>query len=137
MAEGPDEVRERVKRNENPTPEEVEELRRQAQSDDEVEAARANIELTRTEMTETVDAIQEKLGPQNVKEQVTAQAREVARGAGSELLEAVRNNPVPVAIGGMVVVGLVVLARGLQGGGRRGSTGGVVIDLRRGEVRGA
>jgi hypothetical protein len=44
VAEKPDEVRERVELNENPTPDELEGLRRRSQSEDEVEAARANIE---------------------------------------------------------------------------------------------
>ena len=63
MAERPDEVREQAVRNDTPTGEETQELRRASQSDDEVAAARADIELTRAEMTETVDALQEKIAP--------------------------------------------------------------------------
>ncbi len=135
MAEGPDEIRWRVAREQNPTPEEVEELKRRAQSGDEVEATRAQIELTRTEMTETVDALQEKLDPETLKEQARTRATDAARNAGSQFVETLRQNPMPVAIiGGLL--GLAILGRLLSGGGeeRRGSDT-VVFDLRRGRIR--
>ncbi len=136
MAEGPDEIRERAIRDQNPTPEEVEELKRRAQSNDEVEATRAQIELTRLEMSETVDDLQDRLDPETLKEQARTRAKETARDAGSQFVETLRQNPVPVAIiGGLF--GLVILGRLLSGGGgeeRRGS-GTVVFDLRRGRIR--
>ena len=127
MAEGPDELRERVIRDQNPTPDEVEELKRRAQSDDEVEATRAQIELTRVEMTETVDAIQERLDPESLKERAKVQARDTVRSTGSDVLEKIRQNPIPVTVVGGLL-GLL-LARRLW---RRDSYTTTVIDLRRG-----
>ena len=133
MAEGSDEIRERVAREQNPTPDEVEELKRRAQSSDEVEATRAQIELTRTEMTETVDALQEKLDPETLKEQARTRATDAARNAGSQFVEALRQNPVPVAIiGGLL--GLAILGRILSGGEERRGSKTVAFDLRRGRV---
>ena len=135
MAEGPDELREQVARDQNPTPDEVEELKRRAQSNDEVEATRAQIELTRLEMSETVDDLQDRLDPETLKEQARTRATDAARNAGSQFVETLRQNPVPVAIiGGLL--GLAILGRMLSGGGeeRRGSDT-VVFDLRRGRIR--
>ena len=138
MAQGPDEVRDRSPQEEEQegppetTPAASEETKERARQGDEVAASRAEVEQTRAEMAETIDAVQEKLEPRNLKEQATT----VARGTASELLEAIRNNPTPVAIGGLALLGLLVLARGLPGQGRRGSTE-VVFDLRRGKVRGS
>lgn len=136
MAEGPDEIRERVMRDQNPTSDEMDELKRRAQSNDEVEATRAQIELTRLEMGETVDELQEKIEPEKLKEQARARAMDAARNAGSDFVESLRQNPVPVAvIGGLL--GLLILSRLLSGGGgeRRGSADTVVFNLRRGRAR--
>jgi hypothetical protein len=125
MAQGSDEVRDPQS-----TPAASEERKERARQGDEVAASRAQVEQTRAEMGETIDAIQEKLEPRNLKQQATT----AARGTASELLEAVRNNPAPVAIAGVALVGLLVLARGLLGQGRHSTE--VVFDLRRGKVRG-
>ncbi len=98
MAERPDEIRDRAMRDQNPTPDEVEELKRRAQSNDEVEATRAQIELTRIEMSETVDTLQGRLDPETLKGQARTQAKDAARNAGSGLVETLKQNPVPVAI---------------------------------------
>ena len=79
MAERPDEVREQVVRNDNLTGEETQELRRASQGDDEVKAARADVELTRAEMGETVDALQEKIDPDRLKEEAKERARDTVR----------------------------------------------------------
>ena len=113
----------------------MEELKRRAQSNDEVEATRAQIELTRLEMSETVDDLQDRLDPETLKEQARTRATDAARNAGSQFVETLRQNPVPVAIiGGLL--GLAILGRMLSGGGeeRRGSDT-VVFDLRRGRIR--
>ena len=132
MAQGSDEVREHSSQEEEGPPESTpaasEETKERARDGDEVAAARAEVEQTRAEMGEAIDAIQEKLQPRNLKQQAST----VARGTASELLEAIRNNPVPVAIAGVALLGLLLLARGLQG--QRNSTE-VVFDLRRGKVR--
>jgi hypothetical protein len=125
VAEKPEEV------NESPTPDEKEELRRRAQSDDEVEAARANVELTRAEMTDTVEALQEKIDPETLKEEAKTRAKSTASEAGTRVVETTKQNPaVPVAGG---LLGLLLVRRWLRGRGRRSDT--VVIDLRRGRIR--
>ena len=139
MAQEPDELRERspeeVEEEKGPpetTPAASEEPKVRARQGDEVAATRAEVEQTRAEMGETIDALQEKLEPRNLKQQATT----VARGTTSELLEAIRKNPTPVALGGLALVGLLVLLRGLPRQGRRGSRE-VIFDLRRGKVRGS
>jgi hypothetical protein len=139
MAQGPDELRERSPQEEEEeekgppetTPAASEETKERARQGDEVAASRAEVEQTRAEMGETIDSIQEKLEPRKLKEQATT----VARGTASEILEAIRNNPTPVALGALALVGLLVLARGLPGQRRRASSE-VIVDLRRGKVRG-
>jgi Protein of unknown function (DUF3618) len=138
MAQGPDELRERSPQEEEEkdppetTPAASEQTKGRARQGDEVAASRAEVEQTRAEMGETIDSIQEKLEPSNLKQKATT----VARGTASEFLEAIRNNPTPVALGGLALVGLLVLVRGLPGQGRRGSSE-VIFDLRRGKVRGS
>jgi hypothetical protein len=138
MAQGPDELREPSPQEEEEkgppetTPAASEETKERARQGDEVAASRAEVEQTRAEMGETIDSIQEKLEPGNLKQQATT----AARGRASELLEAIRNNPAPVALGGLALVGLLVLVRGLQGQRRRGSRE-VIVDLRRGRGRGS
>src|SRR5829696_9512427 len=124
MAQGPDELRERSPQEEEEkgspetTPAASEETKQRARQGDEVAASRAGGEQTRAEMGETIDSIQEKLEPGNLKQQ----ANTVARARASELLEAIRNNPKPVAVGGLALVGLLLLVRGLQRQKRRGSS---------------
>src|ERR687897_1592276 len=139
MAQGPDELRERSPQEEaeekgppETTPAASEQTKERARQGDEVAASRAEVEQTRAEMGETIDSLQEKLEPSNLKQQATT----VARTRASELLEAIRNNPTPVALGALALVGLLVLVRGLQGQGRRGSSE-VIVDLRRGKGRGS
>src|SRR5215208_5895681 len=136
MAQGPDELREPSPQEEEEkgppetTPAASEETQERARPGDEVAASRAEVEQTRAEMGETIDSIQEKLEPTNLKQQATT----AARGRASELSEAIRNNPTPVVLGGLALVGLLVLVRGLQGW--RGSRE-VIVDLRRGRGRGS
>jgi ElaB/YqjD/DUF883 family membrane-anchored ribosome-binding protein len=133
VAEKPEEVNERVAHNESPTPAEKEELRRRAQSEDEVEAAKANVELTRAEMTDTVEALQEKLDPETLKEEAKTRAKGTASDTGTRVVETAKQNPaVPVAVAGGLL-GLLLVRRWLRGRGRRSDT--VVIDLRRGRIR--
>ena len=135
MAQGPEELREPSPKEEEEkgppqtTPAASEETKERARQGDEVAASRAEVEQTRAEMGETIDSIQEKLEPTNLKQQATT----AARGRASELSEAIRNNPTPVALGALALVGLLVLVRGLQG--RRGSSE-VIVDLRRRKGRG-
>jgi hypothetical protein len=79
---------------------------------------RADIEQTRAEMSETIDAIQERLSPQHLTQQVKetvreatiGRAEEMARQAGDTInearygmMETIRHNPIPAA---MVGIGL-------------------------------
>ena len=136
MAEGPDRPDElrRDPRGEGgvgePAPAASEELRERARSGDEVAAARVDVEEARAEMTETVEALQEKLQPQNLEEQARARATDAARARGQQLFEAVRRNPVPVVAVAGGALGLL-LARRLRG---RGSSD-VVFDFRKGGIR--
>ena len=131
MAERPDEVR-------APTGEETEELRRRSQSDDEVEATRADIELTRAEMSETIDALQEKVDPDRLKEEAKERARDTARDTGSQVLDAFRENPALPAAVAAGLIGLFVLGRLLRGGGGRDDekrVKTVIFDLRNRDIR--
>jgi ElaB/YqjD/DUF883 family membrane-anchored ribosome-binding protein len=92
------------------------EIRDRAQSGDEVAQNRTEIERTRADMSETVDAIQERLSPENLKEQAKVQAKDTAREAGSGFVERIKQNPVPAA---MVGIGLGWLLMS----GREGSSG--------------
>jgi Protein of unknown function (DUF3618) len=141
MVQGPDELSERSPQEEEEeeekgppetTPAASEETKERARQGDEVAASRAEVEQTRAEMGETIDSIQQKLEPGNLKQQATT----VARTRASELLEAIRNNPKPVALGALALVGLLLLVRGLPGQRRRGSSE-VIVDLRRGKGRGS
>jgi ElaB/YqjD/DUF883 family membrane-anchored ribosome-binding protein len=82
---------------------------------DEIERTRAEIERTRAGMGETVDAIQEKLSPENLKEQAKDRVREATVGkaqeAGSGIVEAIRQNPLPAALAGVGLGWLFVSSR--------------------------
>jgi ElaB/YqjD/DUF883 family membrane-anchored ribosome-binding protein len=94
---------------------------------DETAAIRSNIDQTRAEMSETIEAIQERLSPQTLKEQVKDQVREqfeeaktvvrdatigkaeeMVRNAGETVnearytvIETIRQNPIPAALVGI------------------------------------
>ena len=96
-------------------------------STDDTAEIRAEIEETRAEMSETIEAIQERLSPQHLKEQVKDQAREqyeeikmmvrdatigkaedMVRNVGDtldearySLVETIRQNPIPAALVGI------------------------------------
>jgi len=81
----------------------------------EIERTRAEIERTRADMSETVDAIQDRLSPENLKEQAKDRVREAtvgrAQGAGSTVVETIRENPLPAALTGIGLGWLFVSAR--------------------------
>src|SRR3712207_8109438 len=90
---------------------------------DEVAATRAEIERTRADMSETVDAIQERLSPENLKEQAKDRVKEATVGraqeAGSGIMETIRANPLPAALTGIEIGWLLVSARGSASGQTR------------------
>jgi ElaB/YqjD/DUF883 family membrane-anchored ribosome-binding protein len=107
------------------------------ETDDELEQTRAQIEQTRAELSTTIDAIQEKLSPQNlaqqakdtVKDATVGKAQEMvsnagetasdlmnnagssAKGFGANLIETVKANPVPAAIAGIGLGWLLMSGR--------------------------
>jgi ElaB/YqjD/DUF883 family membrane-anchored ribosome-binding protein len=82
---------------------------------DEVEVTRVEIERTRAGMSETVDAIQERLSPENLKEQAKDRVKEATVGkaqeAGSGIVDTIRQNPLPAALTGIGLGWLLVNAR--------------------------
>jgi ElaB/YqjD/DUF883 family membrane-anchored ribosome-binding protein len=82
---------------------------------DEIEVTRIEIERTRAGMSETVDAIQERLNPENLKEQAKDRVKEATVGkaqeAGSGLVNTIRQNPLPAALTGIGLGWLLVNAR--------------------------
>src|SRR3712207_5012702 len=89
----------------------------------EIERTRAEIERTRADMSETVDAIQERLSPENLKEQAKDRVKEATVGraqeAGSGIMETIRANPLPAALTGIGLGWLLVSARGSASGQTR------------------
>jgi len=82
---------------------------------DRVEVTRVEIERTRADMSETVDAIQERLSPQSLKEQARDKVREATVGkaqeAGSGIVDTIKANPLPAALTGIGPGWLLVSAR--------------------------
>ena len=87
-----------------------------AKNNDEVERLRADIETTRVELSNTIDAIQQRLSPARLKQdakdsvreatigrvkQMAKNAGEKAGGAGRGIIEVVRDNPVALAMIGL------------------------------------
>jgi ElaB/YqjD/DUF883 family membrane-anchored ribosome-binding protein len=84
----------------------------------EIERTRAEIVRTRADMSETVDAIQGRLSPENLKEQAKDRVKEATVGkaqeAGSGIVETIRANPVPAALTGLGLGWLLMSARRQQ-----------------------
>ena len=88
----------------------------------EIDRTRAEIERTRADMGETVDAIQQRLSPENLKEQAKDRVMGATVGraqeAGSGIMETIRANPVPAALTGIGLTWLFASARRSQSSGR-------------------
>jgi ElaB/YqjD/DUF883 family membrane-anchored ribosome-binding protein len=82
---------------------------------DRAEIERTEIERTRADMSETVDAVQERLSPENLKEEAKDRVKEATVGraqeAGSGIVETIRANPLPAALTGIGLGWLLVSAR--------------------------
>ncbi len=67
----------------------------------------AEIEQTRAEMSETINAIQERLSPQHLAEQAKDAVYDAtigtAKGVGSNMLETIKQNPLPAAIAALSI----------------------------------
>jgi len=129
--------------------------------DEEIAAAHINIEQTRVEMSETVDAIQEKLSPAHLAQQskdvvrdatvgmvqdVAGSVVDTAKGvvsrpgstatqAGSAVAESIKQNPVPVALIGIGLGWLLLRARQAGTGLRTRSLPGVLSNARESRPR--
>ena len=95
------------------------ELRERARSGDEVAQTRSEIERTRADMSETVDALQQRLSPHNLKEQAKVQAKETVRETGSGFVERIKQNPIPAAMVGIGLGWLLTSGGGGNSGQRR------------------
>ncbi len=82
------------------------------------DAIRSDIEQTRADMSETLDTIQERLSPRTLATQAKAtvydatigRTQQAAGGAGSSLLDTVKQHPIPAALAGLSI-GYLVLQR--------------------------
>ncbi|MCC6347819.1 MAG: DUF3618 domain-containing protein [Nitrospirales bacterium] len=108
------------------------------------EDIRAGIEQTRADMAETVEAIQEKLSPEHIKEQVRSKFRQTTIGRardmaykaghgtreiGSTIVDTIRQNPVPAALVGIGLSWLLIRRPGGDGGnGHDRAVGGYPSD---------
>ena len=84
-------------------------------TDDEVEVTRIEIERTRANMSETANAIQQRLSPENLKEQAKDRVRDAtvgaAQDAGNGIADTIRENPLPWALTGIGLGWLLMNAR--------------------------
>jgi gas vesicle protein len=93
---------------------------------DDLDATRSQIDQTRAEMSETVDALKERLNPRHLGEQAKDTVREAtigraqdaasaaidtARDTGMTLLESIKENPIPAALTGIGIAWLLMSAR--------------------------
>jgi ElaB/YqjD/DUF883 family membrane-anchored ribosome-binding protein len=100
------------------------------------EEIKAGIEQTRTEMSQTIDAIQGKLNPQNIVEQAKESVREAtigrvedmvnnatytARGASSSFMDTVKQNPLQAAVAGLSLGWLIMKSRSGSSGNQQWS----------------
>ena len=86
---------------------------------------RAEIAQTRGELSETVDAIQDRLRPSNLASQAASSVKEAALDKAHEVAESepviyVRANPIPTAMVGIGLIGATWLALGGRDGHSRG-----------------
>lgn len=91
-------------------------------TDDELESLRLELARTRSQMSETVYALQGRMNPQYVREQASSQAKDTAREAGSSIADTIKNNPVPAALTGAGIVGLGWLVASGSSGSSSGSS---------------
>lgn len=91
-------------------------------SDDEVTATREQIEQTRSDMSQTIDAIQDKLSPSNLvqdakdatigkAQDAVSSAGETAVGFGSSVVDLIKQNPIPAALASVGIGWLIVSGR--------------------------
>ncbi len=70
-----------------------------------------DIEQTRTQMSSTINEIQERFSPQYIRRQVTEEVKETARNAGYTMIDTIKENPLPAAIAGLSIAWLFMKGR--------------------------
>jgi ElaB/YqjD/DUF883 family membrane-anchored ribosome-binding protein len=75
------------------------------------------IERSRERISTDIDQLGQRLKPRHMKERAKDALEDKARRAARQLIEVIRSNPVPAAIGA-AVTGLLILARN-RGGRKR------------------
>jgi hypothetical protein len=76
------------------------------------------IERSRERISTDIDQLGQRLRPQRIKERAQGALEDKARRAARQLIEVIRSNPVPAALGA-AVTSLLLLARNRGGGKRR------------------
>jgi hypothetical protein len=97
-------------------------------NEERIDALRAEIEQTRSEMHRTIYELQERLSPSKVKSELQEKLRNAtvgkakykAREVSSSFMDVIRENPVPAVIGGISIGWLLVKSRRHNGSGERG-----------------
>lgn len=119
----------------------VSQAKRRLQTEDDPDAIRAEMRATREDMTETMNAIQEKLNPQRIREEAVGSVRRATigrvetaaedakwkvKGAGNDVFETIKRNPAPAVLAAVGLGWLFVESRNRSGerdfrrGGRPG-----------------
>jgi ElaB/YqjD/DUF883 family membrane-anchored ribosome-binding protein len=65
------------------------------------------IEHTRAEMSETIDALSARFQPSYIKEQAQEAIADTARSAGTSMIDTLRDNPLPAAIAGLSIAWMI------------------------------
>ncbi|HEX8386208.1 MAG TPA: DUF3618 domain-containing protein [Rubricoccaceae bacterium] len=65
------------------------------------------IERTRADMTETIDALGARFQPSYIKEQAQEAIVDTARSAGTSMIDTLRDNPLPAAVAGLSIAWLI------------------------------
>ena len=71
---------------------------------------RSDIEQTRGEMSGTIDAIQARLSPRRLVSDAQEQVKEATSSTIADLLEAARQNPIPVAVASVTMTAVLLRA---------------------------
>ena len=65
-----------------------------------------DIERTRADMTETIDALGARFQPSYLKEQAQEAIVDTARTAGTSMMDTIKDNPIPAAMAGLSIAWL-------------------------------
>jgi ElaB/YqjD/DUF883 family membrane-anchored ribosome-binding protein len=76
----------------------------------EAERLQRDIRHTRAEMSETLDELGHRLSPHYIKEQVKDSVRSTAHDAGTNMLDTIKQNPIPSLIAGLSIGWLIAKA---------------------------